>query len=67
MFNSDNLREFSMYHWSRATVRCAHIQAYTGRDIVHDDEWSIGENFKQRHDEDDERAINLDGRKKEEA
>ena len=44
-----------------------YIQAYTGRDIVHDDEWSIGENFRQRHDEDDERAINLDGRKKGEA
>lgn len=44
-----------------------YIQAHTGKDVVHDDEWSTGENFRQRHDEDGERAINFDERKKGEA
>jgi len=38
-----------------------YIQAHRGRNVVHDDEWSTGENFRQRHD--GKRAINLDVRK----
>jgi hypothetical protein len=41
-----------------------YIQAHTGRDAVHDDEWGTGENFRQRYDEDGKRAINLDECKK---
>lgn len=43
-----------------------YTQAHTDKNVVHDDEWSTEENFRQRHDEDGERAINFDERKKEE-